>query len=177
MKRTIPALILAGLILAAMTSCKKDDDDKGTGTTTSTTSTTGTNTNPLIKKAGRGTADIIIDGQADTIMAMEGLFPPLNLYGIYTNAEDFDVTLQSGANALPAKNTTFTVAGDPDKMPDKTEMILSFYDSEAEKDYYAQNGTISYTITATAKIVKFSNIVFKAQSGETKTISFEVALK
>ncbi len=176
MKRTIPALLLAGLILAAMTSCKKENDDKPSNNTTTST-TTSTGTNPLIKKACKGTGDVTIDGIKDTLFAMEELFPPLNIYGIYTTGKDQDLSLQSGAKSLPAASTTFSVAGDPDKMPQADEMILSYYDNKTEKDYYAQSGTIKYTITANAKNVKFSNLQFKSADGDVKTISFEVNLK
>jgi hypothetical protein len=178
MKRTIPALLFAGLILAALTSCKKEDDSKpSTNTTTSSTSTTSGTANPLIKKACKGTADIVVDNVTDTVYAMEALFPPLNLYGIYTSGTTFDISLQSGAKVLPSVNTTFTVASDPEKMPGAKEMILSFYDEASETDYYAVSGTIQYTILASAKIVKFSNIQFKSMDGDTKVISFEVSLK
>lgn len=177
MKRTIPALILAGLILAAMASCKKEDNDKPTTATSTTSTTTGTTTNPLTKKACVGIAEVVIDGAPDTLNAMEMVFPPLNLFGIYTDGFDFDVSMQSGAKGLPSKSTTFTVATDPEKMPTATEMILSHYDVDTETDYYAQGGTISYTINTKDKVVKFTNIVFKAASGETKTISFEAHLK
>jgi hypothetical protein len=175
MKRTIPALLFAGLILAAMASCKKEDDSKPSNNTT--TSTTTGSTNPLIKKACSGSGDITIDGQKDTLHAMEAILPPVNIYGIYTMGEDIDLSLQSGAKSLPAVNTVFQVAGDPDKMPAANEMILSHYDSEKELDYYAQSGTVTYTISATAKTVKFTNLQFKAASGEVKTISFEAKLK
>jgi hypothetical protein len=131
----------------------------------------------LIKKSCTGIADIVIDGAPDTLHAMEMVFPPLNLFGIYTDGFDFDLSLQSGAKGLPGKSTTFTVAGDPDKMPGATEMILSHYDVDTETDYYGQDGTISYTINTKDKVVKFTNIVFKSAGGETKTISFEAHLK
>jgi hypothetical protein len=178
MKRTIPALILAGLILAAMTSCQKDDDTKpATGSTTSSTSTTTGSTNPLTKKACNGTGTIMVDNVSDTMYAMEALFPPLNLYGIYTSGTTHDISMQSGAKGLPSVNTTFTVAGDPNKIPGAKEMILDYYDDDSETDYYAVSGKVEYTISSSAKKVKFTNIQFKSDAGDSKVISFEVNLK
>jgi hypothetical protein len=180
MKRTIPALILAGLILAAMASCKKDDDNSpSNGSTTSGTSTTssGGSDNPLVKKACRGTAEIVVDGQGDTLYAVEAILPPFNLYGIYSTGTVHNITLQTGAKSLPATNTSFTVASDPEKFPGAKEMLLNYYSDTDETDYFAVSGTVQYTITTTEKLVKFSNITFKSDEGATKVISFELRLK
>jgi hypothetical protein len=180
MKRTIPALILAGLILAAMASCKKDDDNtpsKNNSTTgTSTTSSNGSN-NPLIKKECRGTAEVIIEGNADTMYSLEAILPPLNLYGIYSTGAKYSIALQTGAKSLPATNTTYTVTPDPEKFPNAKEMLLNYYSDEEDMDYFAISGTVQYTITSTEKLVKFSNLTFKSEDGNTKVISYELRLK
>lgn len=178
MKRTTSTIVFATLMLAALVSCKKEDSSNETPTTTTTSSTTSSGTpNPLITKACKGVGDIEVNSVKDTVTAMEAVLPPLNLYGIYSDANWGSLTLQSGDKKLPAANKTFTVLGDPDKMPLESQMILEYYDGNAEVSYYATGGTVSYTISSSEKTVKFANITFKNDSGATKTISFEVKLK
>jgi hypothetical protein len=85
--------------------------------------------------------------------------------------------MQSGAKSLPAANTIFTVAPDPKKLPETKEMILLFYDENDQKDYTANSGTVEYTISTTQKIVKFTNVSFKAEDGTSKLVSLELSLK
>jgi hypothetical protein len=119
-----------------------------------------------------------VDGIKDTIYTTEAILaPPLNLFGIYAFKESYDLTLQSGLKGLPKKNTTFTVTSDNTKQPTENEMTLSFYTDSTKMDYYAIGGTVSYIVTTEAKTVRFSNLQFKAENGDTRTISFEVKLK
>lgn len=177
MKRTTSTILFAALMLAALVSCKKEDDSRETNTTTTTTSSPSTGINPLSLKACSGKGDISVNNVKDTVTAREAVMPPLNLYGIYCDAGWGSLTMQSGDKKLPSATKTFTVASDPDKLPGATEMVLDYYDENSDIDYYATAGTVMYTISATAKTVKFSNIIFKSESGLTKTISFEVTLK
>lgn len=177
MKRTTSTIIFAALMLAALVSCKKEDDSKESTTTTTTSSTTSGTTNPLVTKAGSGVGSIEVNSVKDTVTAREAVMAPLNLYGIYCDATWGSLTLQSGDKKLPDATKSFSVMGDPSKMPIASQMILEYYDEKSQLDYYATSGTVTYTISSNEKTAKFSNIEFKADNGSTKTISFEVKLK
>lgn len=177
MKRTTSTILFAALMLAALVSCKKENDSTETTTTTTTTSSPTPVVNPLTLKACSGTGNIDVNNVKDTLTAKEAVMPPLNLYGIYCDASWGSLTLQSGDKKLPAATKTFTVAGDPDKLPDASQMLLAYYDEATDMDYFGTSGTVTYTISSTEKSVAFSGIVFKSDNGATKTISFTVKLK
>ncbi|MES2558961.1 MAG: hypothetical protein V4590_04440 [Bacteroidota bacterium] len=177
MKRTTSTILFAALMLAALVSCKKEDDSKETSTTTTTTSSPSTGINPLTLKNCTGKGDIEVNSVKDTIQAREAVMAPLKLFGIYCETGSGSLVLQSGDSKLPGASKTFTVMGDSDKLPGASEMVLQYYDEISGHDYYATSGTVSYIISSTEKTVTFTNIIFKNEAGNTKTISFEVRLK
>jgi hypothetical protein len=171
MKRTYSALAFAALIIAALASCKKDDD--GNPSKTPITE----NPTPMPQKEGEGKARVEINNVVDSMNTIEKLMPPLKLLGIYASGTNTSLTLQSGKTKLPTASTVFNIKSDPNTLPTANEMVVSFYDDAEQTDYYAQSGQVTYTVSVTEKRVKFSNVVFKSESGQTKTISFEVQLK
>jgi hypothetical protein len=187
MKKNILALALAGLIIGGVVSCKKDDDKTSSTTsstsstaTTSTTSTTSTTGNPLTNKECTGTGSITVDNATDTMYTMEKVLTvgTLKSFGLYASGTKNSLTLFTGDTKLPAATKTFDINGDPDKAPAASQVNIEFYDGEAEEDYYATAGSVVYTITATEKTAKFTNVQFKSEDGtKTKTISFTVSLK
>jgi hypothetical protein len=181
MKNHFLVLALSGLFIGSIiVSCKKDDDktDSGTGSTTSTTSTTSPQTNPLVTKECSGKGDIEVGSLKDTMYAMESLVPPLKLFAVFSTGRSGSLTMQSGYNKLPETSKVFSVLGDPDKLPGTSQVILSYFDDVTQLDYYAVDGTVTYTISLTEKTVKFNDILFRtADNTMSKNISYEVKLK
>ncbi len=174
MKKNLLLFAFSALFLGSLVSCKKDDDKD----TTPTTTPTPTPTNPLTTTKGKGRADITVDSAKDTMYSMEDITPVLNLFAIYCSGVSSSLHIQTGDNKLPAASKTYNVQGDYSKMPSSQQVVMNYYDDKTEKDFYATDGTVSYTITSTEKVVKFTNITFESEDRTlSKVISFEVKLK
>jgi hypothetical protein len=173
-------LALTGLLVTGMASCKKDDG-KSNSTTTTTTSTTTTTNNPLISKECSGTGTITVNDVNDTIYTWERLSPKgtVKSFGVYAGGyERNSLMIFTGDSKLPASSKTFTILSDLDRFPVASEAAVSYHDYVSGEDFYATEGTVSYILTATEKIVKFSNIKFTVKDGtKTKMISFTVNMK
>lgn len=171
MKKHIVLFALAAFVFGGITSCKKDDDSENKPTTPTTP------TVPATGKAGKGTGTIEVNSATDTMYAEEVVMPTLNLLGIYCSGTTHSLTIQTGDKGISTATKAYTIQGDYEKLPGTSQVILNYYDSKADKDYYAVGGSVSYIVSGAEKTVKFKDIVFKSEDNQSVTISFEVKLK
>jgi hypothetical protein len=185
MKKQLIIGTFVSLFSIGLISCSKEDDNNPTTTTTTTgastgtTSGTGNNSSPLATKLCRGNATITINGK-DTVMTAEeklgGVFTHFSISNINSRSSLF---LLTGDSTLPSTSRIFTVTdfNSIDSLPKPSDISLSYWDAKEDVDYLASAGTVSYTINATEKIVRFNNIVFESVAGEKITMSYEARLK